>query len=329
MSIYAHSQKVGEVRDLADSKRYSNKSQINIVLQTKNNHEIKEPPKIERSSIQDISSEHSILKEVEAELEKLVGMNDMKKMIKEIYAWLYINKKREMFGLKAGKQALHMMFKGNPGTGKTTVARIIGTLFQKMGVLSKGHLIEAERADLVGEYIGHTAQKTRDLIKKAHGGILFIDEAYSLGRGGEKDFGKEAIDTLVKHMEDKQHEFILILAGYVREMDHFLSLNPGLHSRFPLVFHFKDYSVNQLMEIADRMVEEKDYKLSKEAERKIIEHLTEMKGIHYSSTFSNGRYVRNIIEKSIRAQAMRLLMLDHYDRDDLMYLRSSDIVLKD
>ena len=112
-----------------------------------------------------------------------------------------------------------------------------------MNVLSKGHLIEAERADLVGEYIGHTAQKTRDLIKKAIGGILFIDEAYSLGRGGEKDFGKEAIDTLVKHMEDKQHEFILILAGYSREMDYFLTLNPGLESRFPLVIDFPDYSI--------------------------------------------------------------------------------------
>jgi stage V sporulation protein K len=143
----------------------------------------------------------------------LVGMEELKKMIKEIYAWLYINKKREEQGLKAGKQALHMMFKGNPGTGKTTVARLLGKLFLNMNILSKGHLIEAERADLVGEYIGHTAQKTRDLVKKALGGILFIDEAYSLAGGGEKDFGKEAIDTLVKHMEDSNDKFVLILAG--------------------------------------------------------------------------------------------------------------------
>ncbi len=276
-----------------------------------------------------IPPEHSALKEIEEELGTLVGMEEMKRMIKEIYAWIYVNKKREEMGLKARKQALHMMFKGNPGTGKTTVARLIGKLFQKMNVLSKGHLIEAERADLVGEYIGHTAQKTRDLIKKAQGGILFIDEAYSLGRGGEKDFGKEAIDTLVKHMEDKQHEFILILAGYSREMDYFLTLNPGLHSRFPLVIDFPDYNIEQLMEIAGRMIAEREYMFSHEAEKKLKDHLIWVKAVLSPNSFSNGRYVRNIIEKSIRAQAMRLLLLNSYDRHELMTLRSKDLVFEE
>lgn len=277
----------------------------------------------------DIPPEHSALKEIEEELGALVGMNEMKRMIKEIYAWIYVNKKREEIGLKAGKQALHMMFKGNPGTGKTTVARLIGKLFQKMNVLSKGHLIEAERADLVGEYIGHTAQKTRDLVKKAQGGILFIDEAYSLGRGGEKDFGKEAIDTLVKHMEDKQHEFILILAGYSREMEYFLTLNPGLHSRFPLVIDFPDYDIEQLMEIGDRMLKEREYTLSHEAEKKLRDHLIWVKAILNPNSFSNGRYVRNVIEKSIRAQAMRILMQNHFDKHELMTLRSNDLVFEE
>ncbi|MFK9095484.1 stage V sporulation protein K [Bacillus salipaludis] len=273
-----------------------------------------------------IPPEHAALKEIEEELGALVGMEEMKRMIKEIYAWIYVNKKREEMGLRARKQALHMMFKGNPGTGKTTVARLIGKLFQKMSVLTKGHLIEAERADLVGEYIGHTAQKTRDLIKKAQGGILFIDEAYSLGRGGEKDFGKEAIDTLVKHMEDKQHEFILILAGYSREMDYFLTLNPGLHSRFPLVIDFPDYNIDQLMDIAGRMLIEREYSLSHEAEKKLRDHLIWVKAVLNPNSFSNGRYVRNVIEKSVRAQAMRLLMLNSYDRHELMTLRSNDLV---
>ncbi|MCM3568138.1 stage V sporulation protein K [Neobacillus mesonae] len=277
----------------------------------------------------DIPPEHTALKEIEEELGALVGMEEMKRMIKEIYAWIYVNKKREEMGLKAKKQALHMMFKGNPGTGKTTVARLIGKLFQKMNVLTKGHLIEAERADLVGEYIGHTAQKTRDLVKKAQGGILFIDEAYSLGRGGEKDFGKEAIDTLVKHMEDKQHEFVLILAGYSREMEYFLSLNPGLHSRFPLVIDFPDYNIEQLMEISSRMISEREYTLSHGAEKKLRDHLIWVKSVLSPASFSNGRYVRNIIEKSIRAQAMRLLMLNSYDRHDLMTIRSNDLVFEE
>ncbi|MDQ0972442.1 stage V sporulation protein K [Bacillus niacini] len=276
-----------------------------------------------------IPPEHSALKEIEEELGALVGMEEMKRMIKEIYAWIFVNKKREELGLKARKQALHMMFKGNPGTGKTTVARLIGKLFLKMNVLSKGHLIEAERADLVGEYIGHTAQKTRDLVKKAQGGILFIDEAYSLGRGGEKDFGKEAIDTLVKHMEDKQHEFILILAGYSREMDYFLTLNPGLHSRFPLVIDFPNYTIEQLMEIASRMLDEREYSLSHEAEKKLKDHLIWVKAVLSPNSFSNGRYVRNIIEKSIRAQAMRLLLQNSFDKHELMTLRSNDLIFEE
>jgi len=273
-----------------------------------------------------LSSQHAILKEIEEEMNALVGMQDVKKTLKEVYAWIYINKKREAAGLKTSPQALHMMFKGNPGTGKTTVARLIGKLFQKMGVLPKGHLIEAERADLVGEYIGHTAQKTRDLVKKAAGGILFIDEAYSLGRGGEKDFGKEAIDTLVKHMEDKQHTFILILAGYSKEMDYFLSLNPGLQSRFPLVFEFPDYTVNELMEIAARMLKEKQYELSREAGSKLKDHLIYVKA-QKKPSFSNGRYVRNMIEKAVRSQAMRLLTEPHINRKDLMMLLSNDFKL--
>lgn len=309
--------------------RMKNNGQISIVLNKQKRDPVtgdtyKTPPVAPKS----IPPEHAALQEIENELESLVGMEEMKKMIKEIYAWIYINKKREESGLKAGKQALHMMFKGNPGTGKTTVARLIGKLFQKMNVLSKGHLIEAERADLVGEYIGHTAQKTRDLIKKAIGGILFIDEAYSLGRGGEKDFGKEAIDTLVKHMEDKQHDFILILAGYSREMDYFLTLNPGLHSRFQLVIDFPDYSINQLMEIAQMMLKDKEYTLSHEAEKKLRGHLLWVKNSLRSNSFSNGRYVRNIIEKSIRTQAMRLLMQNSFDRHELMTIRSNDLVVE-
>ena len=160
-----------------------------------------------------------------------------------------------------------MVFSGNPGTGKTTVARIMSRLLKEMGILSKGHLVEVERADLVGEYIGHTAQKTREHVKRALGGILFIDEAYSLARGGEKDFGKEAIDTLVKSMEDHREEFVLILAGYSLEMERFLRSNPGLPSRFPIHLTFPDFTIEELMEIADRMLKKRQYRFSRSAER--------------------------------------------------------------
>ncbi len=300
------------------------RGQINIVL----NH--KELRKNSETSVHFTEAErekHYILEKIEKELEELVGLKEMKRFIKEIYAWLYINKCRKEQGLKVGNQVLHMIFKGNPGTGKTTVARLLAKLFKEMEVLSKGHLLEVERADLVGEYIGHTAQKTRDLVKKAMGGILFIDEAYSLARGGEKDFGKEAIDTLVKAMEDQQHDFVLILAGYSREMENFLSLNPGLPSRFPITMNFPDYSNDELMEIAKKMLKEREYEMSKEAEWKLRDYIQNLR-VERSFNFSNGRLIRNLIEKAVRAQAVRLLYSGKYDRKNLLTLSKEDFKLE-
>jgi stage V sporulation protein K len=299
------------------------KGQINIVLNSKNSNHLIKDDRNERINYE----EHIVLKEIQKELDQLIGLENVKKIVKEIYAWLYINKMRKESGLKSNKQALHMIFKGNPGTGKTTVARLLGKLFFEMNVLSKGHFIEAERADLVGEYIGHTANKTRDLIKKARGGILFIDEAYSLARGGEKDFGKEAIDTLVKGMEDYCEDLVVILAGYPAEMDYFLSLNPGLPSRFPLMIEFPDYTVDELVQIAKQMLHDREYEFTFEAERKLYYHIEELLETKKDKKFSNGRYVRNLIEKAIRKQAVRLLLEGRYDKKELMLIRDRDLVI--
>jgi stage V sporulation protein K len=271
------------------------------------------------------NSKHMALDRVMKQLDRLVGLKNVKDFVYEIYAWLYITQCRKEVGLKASHQTLHMIFKGNPGTGKTTVARILSRLFQEMGVLSKGHLVEVERADLVGEYIGHTAQKTRELVKKALGGILFIDEAYSLARGGTKDFGKEAIDCLVKAMEDHKDEFVLILAGYPKEMDYFLSSNPGLPSRFPVQLDFKNYTVHELLLIAEIMVEDREYQISSQAKQKIKQHLYEQIR-HSEGDFSNARFVRNLIEKSIREHAVRLLHHQQNSKNDLITLSAQDFV---
>lgn len=265
---------------------------------------------------------------IEQELSNFVGMDNLKQKIKEIYASIVINEKRTQMGLTNTKQVLHMLFKGNPGTGKTTVARKLAKIYFDMNLLSKGHFIEAERADLVGEYIGQTAQKTRALIQKSMGGILFIDEAYSLARGGERDFGKEAIDTLVKHMEDNGDDFVLILAGYPYEMDRFLTLNPGLKSRFPFILEFPDYEVDQLLEISRRMASDREYQLSKDAEWKLRNYLYKQKN-NINRNFSNARFIRNVIEHAIRMQAVRLLYKDNISPDELIVLTGNDLKLDD
>jgi len=265
------------------------------------------------------------LDEVMRELDQLIGLTKVKYLVKEIQAFAQIQKKRQEAKLLAEPQVLHMIFKGNPGTGKTTVARLLGKMFKHMGILQKGHTVEVERADLVGEYIGHTAQKTREQIKKAYGGILFIDEAYSLARGGEKDFGKEAIDTLVKAMEDYKDNLIVILAGYKDEMEWFLQTNPGLRSRFPIQIEFSDYSVDELMEIAKMMVEKRQYKFSPEALAKLEKLLQDSKNDKNYDKLGNARLVRNIIEKALRRQALRLVSQKSISREDLIQIKPEDI----
>lgn len=258
------------------------------------------------------------------ELNSLIGLNDVKNLISEIHAYVLIQKRREKEKLCADPLALHMVFKGNPGTGKTTVARILAKLFRAMGVLSKGHLVEVERADLVGEYIGHTAQKTREQTRRALGGILFIDEAYSLARGGEKDFGKESIDVLVKAMEDQKDNLILILAGYRQEMEWFLRCNPGLYSRFPIHINFPDYSVPELMRIGEQMLKRRQYRLSPEAQIRLGGILDEQIG-KGNQNEGNARLVRNLIEKGIRKQALRLVKRTRTTREELMTIRPEDL----
>ena len=239
------------------------------------------------------------------ELDDLIGLTSVKALVRELQAFVEIQRRRAAMDLAAEPLVLHMVFKGNPGTGKTTVARILGRIFREMGILPKGHLVEVERADLVGEYIGHTAQKTREQIKNALGGVLFIDEAYSLARGGEKDFGKEAIDTLVKAMEDHKDHLLVILAGYLQEMEWFIRSNPGLRSRFPIHINFPDYTVDELLAIADQMLRVRQYRLTPQGREKLVQILQERQQSS-SADKGNARDVRNIIEASIRRQALRL-----------------------
>ncbi|HOB28994.1 MAG TPA: AAA family ATPase [Bacillota bacterium] len=260
------------------------------------------------------------------ELNQLVGLAEVKNIVEEIKAYIEIGQQRAAHHLKCEQLVLHMIFSGNPGTGKTTVARLLGKLFRGMGVLTQGHLVEVERADLVGEYIGHTALKTREQVQKAMGGLLFVDEAYSLGRGGGKDFGKEAIDVLVKAMEDYRHDFILILAGYRREMASFLKLNPGLSSRFPIQIDYPDYSVTELLEIAEMMARQRHYCFSGAAKEKLQLYLAGRQG---ELNFSNARLVRNLLEKAVRRQALRLSRQGRPGREELLTIEDVDLVVEE
>ncbi|KLI03693.1 stage V sporulation protein K [Sporolactobacillus inulinus CASD] len=307
---------------MREAYTFTKKSQINVVF----NQKPQKTPPVHFPIEERLA--HEPLEKLEHKLDRLVGMDQVKLMVRELYAWLYVYRKRQEVQLKVKKQSFHMLFKGNPGTGKTTVARLLSDLFHEMEILPKGQLIEAERADLVGEYIGQTAQKTRDLVKRALGGVLFIDEAYSLSRGGEKDFGKEAIDTLVKQMEDHKDEFVLILAGYSDEMDEFLGMNPGLPSRFPIIMSFPDYSGVELLDIAKQMLDDREYTMTVEAQKKFL-RLLQRKVQAQEPHFSNGRFVRNAVEKMIRQQAVRLVRENSFDRDALMTIRVCDLMVDD
>lgn len=249
--------------------------------------------------------------EAAGELLRLVGLSRPKEIFREIYALARIERERRRFGLKTERQSLHMVFFGNPGTGKTTVARLFGEGLRRVGLLSKGHFTEAGRVDLVGEYVGHTAQKTHRALARAQGGVLFIDEAYALARGGERDFGREAVDTLVKEIEEGKGDLVVILAGYGEEMARFFDLNPGLASRIPLRLAFPDYSADELLKIAQQLLEDRDYRLTPDG-RYFLQRALDDHANRIAVTRGNGRLVRNLMERAIRQQALRLI-----DRTDL------------
>jgi stage V sporulation protein K len=260
-----------------------------------------------------------------AELTKLAGLGNVKAEIESLVRFLEINKAREQHDLKGAAMSLHMVFSGNPGTGKTTVARIVSRIFAALGVLQKGHLVETDRLGLVGQYVGHTAKKTDDLVRQALDGVLFVDEAYALVAGGENDFGREAIDTLVKRMEDHRERLIVIAAGYPDDMKTFIDANPGLQSRFTIHLNFEDYTAPELVAIFKGFCEKNQYTLAPEAEAALETRIAaELKSA--GRGFGNGRHMRNLFEKAIRKHAVRLCMRKReWTKDELAQLDAEDI----
>jgi stage V sporulation protein K len=265
----------------------------------------------------------SLIKEAMKELDQMVGLTPVKEFVHEMKDMVAIQIERDKIGQSVQSQSLHMIYTGNPGTGKTTVARIVAKIFKALEVVSKGHLVEVTREDLVGEYIGHTAPKTRKVIENAIGGILFIDEAYALSRGGSNDFGKEAIDTLVKGMEENREDLIVILAGYTKEMMEFMKTNSGLKSRFPSQIEFPDYTSEELLTIAKISLKKEQFQVDLSVEKALLSVL-ERRQIAGRNDDGNGRLVRNVIQEAIRKQSKRLKRDGFHSPEELKILRSED-----
>lgn len=257
------------------------------------------------------------------ELDQYIGLKQVKIQIRKLINQVNMNRERAARGIPVTKISLHMVFTGNPGTGKTSVARMIGELYKSIGVLSSGQLIEVGREDLVGQYIGHTAQKTKDVLSSAMGGILFIDEAYALSNSTTNDFGQEAIDTILRHMENNRDKLIVIVAGYPDEMERFIQSNPGLKSRFTTTIDFEDYSIGQLMAILELQCKKNGYVLTEDARDKAQEMLQYEK-IMSGNNFGNGRVVRNIFEAATLNQNDRISSIDDLTDEEMMTLRAED-----
>ena len=252
------------------------------------------------------------LASVKAELEQLIGLSEVKQYVLGLEDNLRMQQRRSAEGLKTSDVSMHMIFTGNPGTGKTTVARLVSQYLKALGALSGGQLVEVTRADLVGRYVGHTAPLTTQVIKSALGGVLFIDEAYSLYRGRDDNFGLEAIDTLVKGMEDYRDDLVVILAGYTREMEEFLTSNSGLKSRFPNIIEFPDYTADELLAILELQTKSRGYRLDERCREPLRAYFGAVQSLHARDA-GNGRLVRNKLEEAVLAQARRCASDEHAD----------------
>ena len=255
-------------------------------------------------SIQDDSSKERA--EIQAELDEIVGLDSVKNYLLSLENHIKISQIRKQKGLKTAEISKHMIFTGNPGTGKTTIARIVSRMMKVCGILKQGQLVEVTRADLVGKYVGHTAPLTMEVINSALGGVLFIDEAYSLYRGKDDSFGLEAIDTIVKAMEDHRDDLIVVLAGYSKEMEEFLTANSGLKSRFANIIHFDDYTGEEMMLIAKSIAKGKDYVIAEDALKPLQDYFTIIQAKNDPNS-GNGRLARNMVEAAILKQSKRLL----------------------
>lgn len=258
------------------------------------------------------------------ELNSLIGLASVKTEVETLTNFIKIQQTRAAKGLKTSAVSYHCVFTGNPGTGKTTVARILAKIYKRLGVVSKGHLVETDRAGLVAEYVGQTAVKTNKIIDSALDGVLFIDEAYSLISGGENDFGKEAIATLLKRMEDNRDRLIVILAGYTKNMKDFIDSNPGLQSRFNRYIEFPDYSAGELLQIFEANMKKYEYRFG-EGAREYLQQYFENEVAHKDANFGNGRLVRNVFEKSLERQANRLAREVDLTTDRLSQIEIEDL----
>ena len=257
--------------------------------------------------------------------QELIGLVPVKTRIREIAALLLVDQARQQLELPSTAPSLHMSFTGNPGTGKTTVAQRMSQILHRLGYLRKGHVVTATRDDLVGQYVGHTAPKTKDMLKRAQGGVLFIDEAYYLYKpDNERDYGAEAIEILLQEMESRRGDVVVIFAGYKDRMDRFYSSNPGLSSRVAHHLDFPDYSDGDLMAIARLLLDAQQYRFSTEAEQAFAEYITLRRQLPF---FANARSIRNAIDRARLRQANRLFarMAEALTRDDLITIEAPDI----
>ena len=274
---------------------------------------------------EEVPEEDVKLEDLLNELNELTGLENVKKEIKSLINLLKVKKMREERGMKQPTVSLHMVFSGNPGTGKTTVARLLAKIYKCLGVLPGGQLVEVDRSNLVEGYVGQTAIKTKEVIETALGGVLFIDEAYTLTAGkDEKDFGQEAVDTLLKMMEDNRDNLIVIVAGYTELMEEFVNSNPGLRSRFNKYIFFEDYTGEQLYDIFMSMCKTQDY-IPNDAGRKYVREYLEARASIHDGNFANAREVRNYIERSIARQASRVVDMKDISDKQLKTLTKSDL----